>query len=111
MVPGYMLAARLWIKLIRSIAIESYSADNQRHDIRELDEQNYYFDTKKNWLIVDDISDTGNSLKFVIDKYFTAENKFKVATIVMKPKTGYIPDVYATLVPQDNWIVFPYEID
>lgn len=62
-----------------------------------------------NVLICDDVSDTGNTLRFVIKyvQWLGAEN-VKVATVMYK--TGALrPDFYAREVDRDIWIVFPYE--
>ena len=55
-------------------------------------------------LIVDDICDTGNTLEYYV-KYegtLTATIHHKQAAIVK-------PDFYYSLVPQDKWIVYPWE--
>ena len=62
-------------------------------------------------LIVDDVSDTGNTLKFIKGyvKWLGA-SQVQVACVFMKPKTKVIPDYYVEEVPNDTWIVFPYEV-
>ncbi|MFX0115149.1 MAG: phosphoribosyltransferase [Candidatus Hodarchaeota archaeon] len=60
-------------------------------------------------LLVDDVSDTGNTLRFVL-KYvhWLGAEEAKIATVMYK--TGALrPDYYAREVDRDVWIVFPYE--
>lgn len=61
-------------------------------------------------LIVDDVSDSGETLNFVkgYAKHMGAR-EVKVACVFYKPKTIVMPDYYVGEVPNDTWIVFPYE--
>ena len=62
----------------------------------------------KKILIVDDVADTGKSLKVVID-YLTGlgDVEFKVATLHYKPHSVVLPDYYFK--ETTDWIVFPWE--
>lgn len=62
-----------------------------------------------NVLLVDDVSDTGNTLRFVLKyaRWLGAEN-VKMATVMYKTD-ALRPDYYAREVSRDIWIVFPYE--
>ena len=61
-------------------------------------------------LIVDDVSDSGTTLKFVKGySDFMGARYVKVACPFMKPGTKVIPDYYVEEVPNTTWIVFPYE--
>ena len=62
-------------------------------------------------LIVDDVSDTGETLKFIkgyID--WLGAKEVRIATVFMKPETITIPSYYEHKVSQETWIVFPYEV-
>ena len=61
-------------------------------------------DTEGYLLIVDDICDTGNTLEYYV-KYEGA----LTATIHHKQTAIVKPDFYYSLVPQDKWIVYPWE--
>ncbi len=54
----------------------------------------------KNYLIIDDLVDTGKTLKNV---------EGKIAVLYWKPKSIVTPDFYVRQYP-DKWISFPYEI-
>jgi len=57
----------------------------------------------KNTLVVDDISDEGNTLKDIKNK--------KIATLYTTPWTKTKPDFYVLeKVKKSSWIVFPWEI-
>jgi len=61
--------------------------------------------------IVDDISDTGKTLKNSLSKAikrFKREN-VKIITLYKKTGTAAVPDICAFEVPDSRWIVFPWE--
>ena len=56
---------------------------------------------QKDVLIVDDISDTGNTLFDIAD--------LKLATLLVRHTSKLFPDFYAEEIKDDSWIVFPWE--
>lgn len=63
---------------------------------------------RKNVLIMDDVADTGKSLKVVRDHVAEAGAKsIKIATIYYKPWSIIVPDYYVRITKR--WIVFPWE--
>ena len=64
--------------------------------------------TGRRVLVVDDVADTGHSLKVVADHLHRKGVKdLKVCTIYMKPKSVFRPDFYAATTRK--WIIFPWE--
>ena len=62
----------------------------------------------KRVLVVDDVSDTGHSLKVVANHLRRKPVKeLRVCTIYMKPQSIYRPDYYARTTRK--WIIFPWE--
>lgn len=61
-------------------------------------------------LIVDDVSDTGETLKQYADYFDKKQTNYFIATFHKKPQTVYVPDLYLCEVPDDQWIVYPWEI-
>lgn len=64
----------------------------------------------KHWLIVDDISDTGNTLL----QWVKNSGQLKHASIITlhyKPQTKVIPQYYGEKVSNNTWVVYPYEIE
>lgn len=63
----------------------------------------------KDILLVDDISDTGESL--IAAREHLEEKgakKIVVAALVKKPHTLFVPDIYAIETPA--WVIFPWEV-
>jgi len=63
-------------------------------------------------LIVDDISDTGNTLREVVDFYFNEGHELATAALYYKELTIPViePDIYWRTIPEDGpWIIFPWE--
>ena len=57
-------------------------------------------------LIVDDLVDTGKTLKLVRQLYPRAH----FATVYAKPQGREMVDTYVTEVSQDTWIFFPWDM-
>ncbi|MGC8645821.1 MAG: ATP-binding cassette domain-containing protein [Thermoplasmata archaeon] len=61
-------------------------------------------------LLVDDIADTGKTLKAAMDELGKRTRKRIVtATLVYKPQSIFKPDVFVYTVDNNTWIVFDYE--
>jgi len=66
--------------------------------------------SSKRVLVVDDVSDTGESLIKVLEYLKTKKPKeVKTATVYIKPWTKYVPDYYIREI--DKWIIYPYEVN
>lgn len=63
----------------------------------------------KTVLIVDEVSDTGDTFH-ISEAYFKKKKAKKIYTLApyIKPKTKYTPDFWGKSI--DAWIVFPYDI-
>ena len=62
----------------------------------------------KNVLIVDDVADTGKTLKVVKEDIIEkGARDVKIAVIAKKPKSIVDPDYY--IFQTDKWIIFPWE--
>ena len=60
-------------------------------------------------LIVDDVTDTGDTLRAAID-YVTSQGAGQIKTAVMQHKTTstLVPDFYADLISDWRWIIYPW---
>lgn len=64
--------------------------------------------SKKNVLVVDDVADTGESLKLALDHVLEkGAGKIMTATVYYKPHSKCKPDFFADTT--SNWIIFPWE--
>jgi hypothetical protein len=61
-----------------------------------------------NVLVVDDVSDTGESLKVAVEHLDSCGAKaIKTATLYYKPRSIFKPDFF--IVQTEQWIIFPWE--
>ncbi len=64
--------------------------------------------SKKNVLVVDDVADTGESLKLALDHVLEkGARKIMTVTVFYKPHSKFKPDFFADTT--SNWIIFPWE--
>ena len=97
--PALMLSHLLHIKLVDTICISSYQ-ETEKHAISAIK----LAEPGKDALIVDDISDTGDTLA-----YLRRSCNCKMMTIIAKPAGAHLASAYARLVPQETWVNFPWE--
>lgn len=109
LIPLYFLAKKLDIDKVLTVSATSYEKDKQKElkitYLPEIDLRG------KKVLLVDDIVDTGNTIKgvseAVIGKYNPGELK-TAAFVVNKDRCKLLPDFYAFEEPGE-WVVFPWE--
>jgi hypoxanthine phosphoribosyltransferase len=109
---GGLVASRILSDLlsisISHITISSYLdlKKQKRPYIEETPQKSLNY---KTILIVDEVSDTGQTLKKAV-KYFKTQkvNRILTATLYIKSKTAFIPNFYIKKI--DSWIIFPYEL-
>ena len=107
LIPAGIVARELEIKTIETIGISSYDEQHQRelHIVKAID-KNLVGDGE-NWLVIDDLVDSGNTARVIRDML----PKAQIATVYAKPAGEPLVDTYITWVSQDTWIYFPWEID
>jgi hypoxanthine phosphoribosyltransferase len=93
---------------------EAYSENRLNKEIKLFGLNDLSKEIKKDSkiLLVDDVLDTGSSLKKIIDTINSITKNIKIATIYYKPeknKTDLKPDF--CLHVTNSWIVFPHEIE
>ena len=101
--PAALLSYHLNILNIDTFCVSSYNdrTQNKLKIIKEAPLES----GGEGWLIIDDLSDTGKTIKLVKNKYPNAH----VATLYAKPSGKKLPDVYVEEFDQNCWIVFPWE--
>ena len=57
-------------------------------------------------VVIDDLSDTGNSYRILRAKY----PKAHFVTLFIKPEGKSFVDIHSKEFPQDTWLVFPWEL-
>ena len=103
LVPAAIVARELDIRLIDTVCIASYDHQQQKSGtiLKSLNSQD-----GEDWLIVDDLVDTGGTAKMVREML----PKAHFATIYAKPAGRPLVDSYVTEVSQDTWIYFPWDL-
>lgn len=105
LVPAVRLSHMLGDKDLRVMQVKYYK------DRKRLKKPSLLFDIKAikgNVLVVDDVADTGNSLKFVLDHVKKkCKGDVKFATIACKPSSRAKPDFF--VFETEKWIIFPWE--
>ena len=101
LVPAAIVARELEIRLIDTFCVASYD-DRLRGDVNVLKEAKY---DGTDWLIIDDLVDTGQTAKAARQRL----PKAHLATVYAKPAGRPMVDTFITEVSQDTWILFPWD--
>ena len=105
MVPAAIVARELEIRFIETACLISYH-DKRQGDLEVLKEATMSGDGE-NWLIIDDLVDTGETGKML--KKMLPKAHF--ATVYAKPLGRPVVDTFITEVSQDTWIFFPWDLE
>jgi len=110
LIPATILGYQL-NKPIYNLGLSSYDDKKRTDNINEYQSGIDFtaLNRKKTILIVDDLSDSGNSLHYAVEKYSWAVKRVYTATIFLKDKSEFKPDFYWDKVNSDTWIKFPWE--
>lgn len=106
LVPAAIVARELDIRLLDTVCVSSYTLRNQG-EVQLLQEMPRLEGCSENWLIVDDLVDTGNTAR-VVRRMFPSAH---FATVYAKPDGRPEVDTYITEVSQDTWILFPWDAE
>ncbi len=108
LVPARIMADEMRITRIYTIQIISYQ--NKKAKKPELIAPLTADIQGKKILLVDDVSDRGDSLKLAVE-HIKERNpaELKVATLHIKPHSVFLPDYYAK--KTDKWIIYPWGIN
>ena len=113
LVPAAIVARELEIRVVDTLSSISYH-DNSAEKLEEKQRETVQIvkapsqtKTGSNWLIVDDLVDTGETAKAV--RALLPEAHF--ATVYAKPAGRPLVDTFVTEVSQDTWIYFPWDLE
>jgi hypoxanthine phosphoribosyltransferase len=108
-IPGVILAESYGVNNL-NIGIKSYNNFNQSKIIEYQDIPSYESLRGAYVLLVDDLADTGETMKYALEKFKSKNVEYvKTATVFKKSKSKIIPDYFAEEVPSETWIVHPWE--
>ena len=105
LVPAAIVARELDIRLIDTVCVLSYNQKN-KGEVNVLKEC-LIAEDGKDWLIIDDLVDTGETIKTIRLKLPNAH----YATVYAKPSGREQVDTFITEVSQDTWIYFPWDME
>lgn len=103
LVPAAIIARELELRLIDTICVATY--DHQA--IGSLKVLKSVDGDGEGWLVVDDLVDTGTTMRAVRQML----PKAHVATVYAKPAGRPLVDTFITEVSQDTWIYFPWDLE
>lgn len=105
LIPSVIISNMLNIRKVYSIGLRTY-ADQEKASNAEL-YQVPDISSMQKILLIDDISDSGDS--FISIKEMLVNKEVVTASLFLKKRTKFVPDVYAKKAKDETWIVFPWE--
>lgn len=108
LVPAAIVARELDLRIIETVCIASYDAENKRGQLELLKPiaSAIALGGGERVLIVDDLVDTGATARIVRGLL----PKAHLATVYAKPAGRPHVDTFMTEVSQDTWIYFPWDL-
>ncbi len=106
--PARILSDELNIRSLASLQVIYYAGVNERSDEPQVKYPLNADIAGLNVLVVDDVADSGNSLR-VVKQYVESlgPREVRIATLHRKPWSNFEPDFYAE--SADRWIIYPWE--
>ncbi|WP_016957634.1 xanthine phosphoribosyltransferase [Catenovulum agarivorans] len=107
LVPAAILSSELDIRMVETIGVQSYRGRQQGK--LELVKPAYLLESEQiqpqRWLFVEDLVDTGSTVKFLKQYYPRAD----FACVYVKPQGAELVKYSVEQVAQEIWIDFPWE--
>ena len=106
MAPAMIIARELDVRTVDTISVKSYSHQDQSEAKVLKAADTDIIGDGTGVLIIDDLVDSGKTLKLVRDLYPNAH----YATVYAKPEGRSMVETFITEVSQDTWIYFPWDM-
>ena len=106
MAPAMIIARELDVRIVDTISVKSYSHQDQSEAKVLKAADTDIIGDGTGVLIIDDLVDSGKTLKLVRDLYPNAH----YATVYAKPEGRSMVETFITEVSQDTWIYFPWDM-
>ncbi|EKE68802.1 MULTISPECIES: xanthine phosphoribosyltransferase [Roseobacteraceae] len=106
MAPAMIIARELDIRTVDTISVKSYDHQDQSEAVVLKAPDKDIMGDGTGILIIDDLVDSGKTLKLVRELYPNAQ----FATVYAKPAGRPQVDTFITEVSQDTWIFFPWDM-
>ena len=108
LIPATIISYELDIPLV-TCSVSSYHGSTKSELNVTEDLKISKFTETSNLLLVDDICDTGETMQWLSNKLNFGNIKHKRVCIFTKSEHTEYLDHYGSVVPDDKWIVFPWE--
>lgn len=106
LVPAAIVARELDLRLVDTFCVASYANETEQGAAVVLKSTSPMLAERDGVLVIDDLVDTGATMKLVR----AALPKAHVATVYAKPQGRPMVDTFITEVSQDTWIYFPWDL-
>lgn len=104
LIPAVIISNMLNIRKVYALGLKSYEEERQGEvEVYQVPE----ISTMDKILLIDDISDSGESFKLT-NEMLVGKDVVTVS-LFLKHKTAFKPNVYGKAVPDEQWVVFPWE--
>ncbi len=113
LVPARILSDRMWIKDLLSVKTEHWGITATKDGAASLKSSITSNIEGKRVLLVDDITDTGESLRIASEHVKSLKpGELKTATMLHITRSGFKPDFYAQEVDAKSWtwFIFPWNV-
>jgi hypoxanthine phosphoribosyltransferase len=108
-VPARIVCDELLIKDLTGIRIEHWGKTAQKSETAVIRRPLYADATGLAVLIVDDVTDTGDTLALAADHLATfGPREIRTGVLVHKQVSAFVPDYYAERASAWHWVIFPW---
>jgi len=113
LIPGTILGYKLG-KRVYNLGISTYNGATREDDYTIYQKLDLSELPPSNFVVIDDICDTGNTFK-IFDKLYNPnkterKHNFTYVSLFAKDKSVKYVNYYGLSVPDDVWLVFPWEL-
>ena len=107
LIPSAIIASDLNIRVIETICVVSYDAEETQTELKILKSfKSDEWEQGKDLLVLDDLVDSGRTLSAIRQML----PKAHYGAVYAKPQGKGVLDTFGVDIPQETWIVFPWEI-
>lgn len=108
-VPGRLVSDFLLFNALTTVKVEHYMRGAEMKAEARIRFPLSVDISGKKVLIIDDVTDTGDTLKLSVD-YIRSLNPSEIRTVVLQHKTcsSFVPDFYGQKITRWRWIIYPW---
>ena len=113
LIPATIISEKMKVRQLRTVGVRSYQLSGLSKRSKSVLYQSCSPYLVGNILVIDDIADTGETFKFLLDHFNKNKQITKIITcsLFVRRSSGFIPDYYHTDIIGNEWVVFPWESD